>query len=229
MTTAPKQEIELKQLFVSDAGTVSALVIGAGGADFTTAPAVTFIGACTRPAQAVAEIAAGAVSALHIIDPGEGYAAAPTVGFTGGGGTGATATATVNAADASGRFKFLCFVTSCEAQEQRSFQERRVRDCDVPSAKPVTQVTSGSYSANYSLTGFASPARLTWKLLRNAIRSGRRLEFQDKDDMLAKAGGGADVFLAYMENLGTSMPDEGTVGFTATLKVDGAKAWAPAA
>jgi hypothetical protein len=229
MATAPKQDIELKQLYISDAGTVSAITVGVGGSGYTTAPTVTLTGGSpTRPAMAIAQVSGGAVTAVHIIDPGEGYASAPTIAF-GGPGSGATATATVNADNATGRFRFLCFVTSFEGREQRTFQDRMVRDCDTPSAKPVRQTTAGAYSANYSLTGFASPVRIGYKILRNAIRSGRRVEFQDKDDLLAQAGGGADLFWAYVENFAQSTPEEGTVGFTASLRIDGAKTWAPAA
>jgi hypothetical protein len=229
MPTLPdKQTVEQKQLSISNAGTVSAIAIGAGGSGYSAPPAVSFSGGGGQGAEAVAEVTAGVVTAIRITNPGWGYTSAPTVTLTGA-GTGATATATVNTDSTSGRFVFLCFVSTFEAQEQRSVQSRPVRSCDTPSAPPVTQNTPGVYSASYNLTGGASLSHLGYMILRNAVRNSLRTEFQDKDDLVAAAGGGADRFFAYVTNFQQSMPAEGTVGFTATLNVDGAKTRAIAA
>jgi hypothetical protein len=230
MPTYPdKQTVEQKQLSISNAGTVSAVAVGAGGSGYTNAPAVAFSGGGGQGAEAIAEVSGGAVTGIRILNPGWGYTSAPTVSFTGGSGTGASATATVNTDSTSGRFVFLCFVATFEAQEQRSVQSRPVRSCDTPSAPPVTQNTPGVYSASYNLTGGASLSHLGYMILRNAVRNSLRTEFQDKDDLVAAAGGGADRFFAYVTNFQQSMPAEGTVGFSATLNVDGAKTRAVAA
>lgn len=231
MPTYPdKQIIEQKQLFISDAGVVSAVAVGAGGSSYSAAPTVSFSGGGGQGAEAVAEVAAGAVTAIHITNPGWGYTSAPTITLTPtSGGSGASATATVNTDATSGRFRFMCFVSTFEAAEQRAVQSRPVRSCDTPAAPPVTQSSPGVYSASYNLTGGASLSHLGYMILRNAVREARRVEFQDKDDLLAAAGGGADRFFAYVTNFQQSMPAEGTVGFTATLTVDGAKSRAVAA
>lgn len=129
----------------------------------------------------------------------------------------------------SGRFKFMCYVESFEAPEQRNFTERMVRDCDDPAKKPVRKSTPGAFSASYSLTGHVAQSNAMFRAFKDAVRTGARIEMQHKKDLSGANGGGADVFFAYVESLTESAPNEGTVTFTATVRVDGDKTWTAAA
>jgi hypothetical protein len=131
--------------------------------------------------------------------------------------------------EGAGRFKFMCYVENFEAQDQRNFTERMVRDCDDPAAKPVRKSTPGAYSGSYSLTGHVARANAMYRALKDAVKNGTRIEMQHKWDLSGANGGGADVFYAYVENHTESAPNEGTVTFTATVRVDGAKAFTAAA
>jgi hypothetical protein len=65
-----------------------------GGAGYTAAPAVNFVGggqiAGGTPAAATAVIAGGVVTRINLTNPGSGYTDRPTITLTGGGGAGAT-------------------------------------------------------------------------------------------------------------------------------------------
>lgn len=129
----------------------------------------------------------------------------------------------------AGRFKFMCYVESFEAQEQRNFTERMVRDCDAPATKPVRISTPGAYVASYSMTGHVARSNAMFRTFKNAARNGTRIEMQHKYDLSGANGGGADVFFAYIENFTESAPNEGTVTFTCTVRVDGPKTFTAAA
>jgi len=80
------------------AGLVSAVTIGAGGADYQIGDAVTATGG--GGSGFMAEVSAvdgsGAITAVTITDPGNGYTSAPTLSVTSSAGTGAALTATVD-------------------------------------------------------------------------------------------------------------------------------------
>lgn len=79
-------------------GVHSCTIGGSGGADYQSAPLVTFSASDIpggRTAKGHAVVAGGAVTSIVIDDPGE-YNAAPTVTLSGGGGSGATATANLS-------------------------------------------------------------------------------------------------------------------------------------
>jgi hypothetical protein len=228
MSTPTKQEVTEKQLYLSAAGGVKSITVGNGGTGYTTAPTVALTGGGGSGAEAVATVSAGVVTAVTITKAGRGYTSAPTVAFAGA-GTGATGTAALIGAADPDRFRFLCVVTNFTSTDGRSYAERMVRDCDNPAAAPVRVSFANAYSGSYNLSGIASPGNDQYVRMKNAARSGELLEFQDKDDMAVSAGGGADVFRAYVENFQVEMPEQGVVSFTCALRVDGAKAWTPAA
>lgn len=72
------------------AGRVESVSVTAGGAGYTSPPAVAFTGGAGTGAAATAGMGVGSVT---VTADGAGYTTAPAVGFTGGAGTGATATA----------------------------------------------------------------------------------------------------------------------------------------
>jgi hypothetical protein len=231
MTATPDlQNITDKQLFMSAATGIDAVTVGTAGTGYTTVPTVTITGGNPIvPARLTAAIDAGGVSGVTVDHPGFGYQSAPTIGFTGGGGTGAAATAALIAADDADRFKFLCVVSNFTATEGRACSERRVRNCDDPKAAPVRKSAPGAWSGSYNLSGVASPGNPRFRALKMAARNGTLCEFQDKDDLVASAGGGADVFNAYVENWQDDAPETGFVSFSCVLRVDDAKAWTAAA
>jgi phage tail sheath protein FI len=82
-------------------GSVTTVTVTAAGADYATAPTVTF----SLPqisggivATGTANVAAGAVGSITILNPGSGYTSAPTITLSGGGGADATATAAISTA-----------------------------------------------------------------------------------------------------------------------------------
>ncbi|MBV9574592.1 MAG: hypothetical protein JOY93_11105, partial [Acidobacteriales bacterium] len=76
------------------AGPVVSVNVINGGANYTSAPTVTFSGGGGSGATATAVTnSAGAVTAINIVTGGSGYISPPTVILSGGGGTGASATA----------------------------------------------------------------------------------------------------------------------------------------
>lgn len=72
---------------------VSRVVVTAGGAGYTSAPAVAFSGGGGSGLAATAYVSGGKVTAIRVTNSGSGYTSAPTVAFSGGGGASATATA----------------------------------------------------------------------------------------------------------------------------------------
>ncbi len=66
---------------------VNNLVLGAGGAGYTSNPTVAFSGGGGTGAAAAANVSGGAVTSITITNPGTGYTSAPTVTLTGGGFT----------------------------------------------------------------------------------------------------------------------------------------------
>jgi hypothetical protein len=79
------------------AGGVDSVTVTNGGANYTTAPTVTFVSVDGNGAGATgfATVQNGQVISVTITNSGNGYDAPPKVVFIGGGGTGATATAAV--------------------------------------------------------------------------------------------------------------------------------------
>ena len=80
-------------------GSVSSIVITAGGASYTTSSSVTFTAAPIGGNNAEGDIivnSSGEVTGIYITNPGSGYTSAPTVTF-GTPGTGATASVTIGA------------------------------------------------------------------------------------------------------------------------------------
>lgn len=127
------------------------------------------------------------------------------------------------------RFKFACFVKSFENSNQRALITHKLRDCADPSKPPADAHMPGSFSATYTLNGVAVPSNAQYLAMKEANRTGEKMEFQDKYDLLAADGGGADVFWGYVTGFNASTPEEGTVTFTATIAVDGVPVWTPAA
>lgn len=80
----------------SATGTVSAIVVTAGGSGYSSAPTVQIIGNGTG-ATATATVSGGIVTAVTVTNPGTGYTEIPTISFTGGGGSGAAAQALLTA------------------------------------------------------------------------------------------------------------------------------------
>ena len=81
-------------------GTVIGTTITAPGANYTSAPTISFSGGGGSGAAATAILGTGAnegkVVNIIIANPGTSYTSAPTISFSGGGGSGAAATATIN-------------------------------------------------------------------------------------------------------------------------------------
>ena len=76
-------------------GQVTNITVGAGGANYTSPPAVNFTGGGGTGAAAMAILSGTKVGSIVIINGGSGYTSVPTVTITGGGGSGAIATATI--------------------------------------------------------------------------------------------------------------------------------------
>ncbi|KAF0121875.1 MAG: hypothetical protein FD152_3725 [Xanthobacteraceae bacterium] len=131
--------------------------------------------------------------------------------------------------EGAGRFKFMCYVETFEFNETRNFTERMVRDCNDPPAKPVRKSTPGAYVFNVPMTGHAAQSNAMYRTFKDAIRTGARIELQRKIDLSAANGGGADVFFAYVENFNESMPNEGVVTWTATVRGEDKPVWTAAA
>jgi len=76
-------------------GTVTGVIVRAGGSNYTSAPTVVFSGGGGTGAAATAIInpTTHVVTGVSVTSPGSGYTSPPTVSFTGGGGSGATAVA----------------------------------------------------------------------------------------------------------------------------------------
>lgn len=129
----------------------------------------------------------------------------------------------------TGRFKFACFVKSFDSPEQRALITHKLRDCADADAPPADSHLPGSYSATKTLTGVAVPSNAQYQAMKDAVRSGARMEFMDKIDLAAEAGGGADTFWGYVTSFNEGTPEEGAVTFTATVTIDGVPSWAPAA
>ena len=68
------------------------ITLTAGGAGYTSAPTVSFVGGGGTGAAATATVSGGVVNYVALTNPGSGYTSAPIVTFTGG-GTGAIAIA----------------------------------------------------------------------------------------------------------------------------------------
>lgn len=127
------------------------------------------------------------------------------------------------------RFKFACFVKSFDNPEARALITHKLRDCTNPSKPPADAHMPGSFSATYTLNGVAVPSNPQYLALKDAVRTGVKIEFQDKYDLPVADGGGADVGWGYVTNFNPSTPEEGAVTFTATITVDGVPVWTPAA
>jgi hypothetical protein len=77
-------------------GVVSAVTIDAPGTGYTSPPTVTFVGAATQVASAVAVVGGTqGVLSINIVNGGRGYRQAPQVLLEGGAGNGARATARI--------------------------------------------------------------------------------------------------------------------------------------
>lgn len=82
----------------SYSGTVGGVTVTAGGANFTSAPAISFTNAAGDTgigAAATAVVLNGVLTNINMTNWGTGYGTAPTVNISGGGGSGATAAATL--------------------------------------------------------------------------------------------------------------------------------------
>ncbi|WP_221030553.1 hypothetical protein [Actomonas aquatica] len=77
------------------AGPVNSIAISSGGAGYTSAPTVSFVGGGGSGAAATATVTDGEVTAIEVTALGSGYTSAPTIEISGGEGTGATAQAIV--------------------------------------------------------------------------------------------------------------------------------------
>ena len=73
---------------------INNIVLGAGGAGYTSAPSVSFSGGGGTGAAASAVVSGGAVVQINVTNPGSGYTTAPTISLTGGGFTTAAGTPT---------------------------------------------------------------------------------------------------------------------------------------
>jgi len=71
--------------------TLTSISVINGGAGYTSAPTVGFVGGGGAGAAATASVGFGSVTGVTLNSAGAGYTSAPTVTFTGGGGTGARA------------------------------------------------------------------------------------------------------------------------------------------
>lgn len=129
----------------------------------------------------------------------------------------------------AGRFKFACFVKSFDSAEQRALITHKLRDCADPSKPPADSHSPGSYSHTKSLVGVAALGHPQYQALKDAMRTGARLELMDKINLAAADGGGADTFWAYITALNEGTPEEGVITFTATVTVDGMPTWVDAA
>jgi hypothetical protein len=67
-----------------------------GGAGYTSAPDITFVGGGGTGAAATATVSGGVVTGITLTNGGTGYTFAPTLVFSGGGGTGAAASTTLD-------------------------------------------------------------------------------------------------------------------------------------
>jgi hypothetical protein len=80
-------------------GEVTSVQVTAGGAGYTSAPAVNFISSSGFGATAVAVLGTGSnanrVTSVTITNGGQGYQVAPLIEFVGGGGSGAAAVVTI--------------------------------------------------------------------------------------------------------------------------------------
>lgn len=81
-------------VYPASANTISGVTLIAGGAGYTSAPAVTLTGGGGTGATAIAAVTGGTVTSVTLLSPGSGYVSPPVVGFTGGG---ASVAATANA------------------------------------------------------------------------------------------------------------------------------------
>ena len=73
---------------------VNNIVLGTGGAGYTSAPTVAFTGTPGSGAAAIAIISGGVVTQIQLTNAGSGYTSAPTMTLTGGGFTTAAGTPT---------------------------------------------------------------------------------------------------------------------------------------
>jgi hypothetical protein len=123
---------------------VNTITVTNGGAGYTTAPTVNFVGGGgTGGAAATATVAAGKVTAVTLNRDATGvkfnqdgdYASVPNITFTGGGGTGATATATIyrktdanlTAAQTASKESFLALIQD-ERMREFNFELSRKSD-----------------------------------------------------------------------------------------------------
>lgn len=74
---------------------ITSVSVQDGGANYSVAPTVSFVGGNGLSAAATAKIAGGIVTAILVTNVGSGYGTAPTVSLIGGGGSNATAEAVV--------------------------------------------------------------------------------------------------------------------------------------
>lgn len=86
---------------------IESVTVIEGGSGYTTPPAVTVTGDCTRQAVMSAQInSAGQVVAINVLDPGDGYSTTATVTLSGGNGSGARAVAVMG----NNKVRNLCTV-----------------------------------------------------------------------------------------------------------------------
>ena len=76
-------------------GSITEIVVTAGGSGYTSSPLVSIVGGGGSGAAATAIVTKGVVSSILMNTNGTGYTSQPSITIVGGGGTGATATASV--------------------------------------------------------------------------------------------------------------------------------------
>lgn len=80
--SSPRTYVRATGTATISAGSITAISIDNGGAEYATAPTISFSGGGGTGAAATCTIVSGSVATITIINPGSGYTSAPTVSFT---------------------------------------------------------------------------------------------------------------------------------------------------